>query len=122
MHGLLVLSLGLAVVLLVLDRLLGEMEEWAHTMLVMVASLAPAFAAALEAYAEKMAHSEQAKQFHWMSMLFSRASRRLTESLGQGNLDEARIVIQELGEEALAENGDWVSLHRQRPMQVSVGG
>jgi len=120
-HGLLFLSLGLAVVLLVLDRMLGEMEEWAHTLLVMVASLAPAFAAALEAYAEKMAHSEQAKQFHWMSTLFSRASLRLTEFLQQGNLEEARAVIRELGEEALAENGDWVMLHRERPLKVSVG-
>ena len=30
----------------------------------------------------------------------------------------APALIEELGKEALVENGDWVLLHRERPLQV----
>ena len=53
-----------------------------------------------------------------MSVLFDHACRRLDELLAAGDLAEAEALVPELGKEALAENGDWLLLHRDRPMEV----
>jgi hypothetical protein len=34
----------------------------------------------------------------------------------------AQHLIEELGKEALEENGDWVLLHRERPLEVPHAG
>jgi hypothetical protein len=67
---------------------------------------------------ERMAYQQHAKQYSRMHALFGYASKRISAAMGQGNLEAARDLIHELGKQALAENGDWVLLHRERPVEV----
>lgn len=90
--------------------------------LIVIMSLALVLAALMEGYADKRAYAEQGQQYQRMSHLFWLASQSLRDSLEQGKPQAAERVIRELGEEALAENGDWVILHRTRPISVPMGG
>jgi hypothetical protein len=117
------LGLALAILVVILDLILHESGgylRWHHWLIVAMGT-APAVAAAMEGYAEKLAFSAQAKRYHWMSALFTRASAQLQALLGQNKLSEAQQLIRELGKEALEENGDWVIIHRGRPMKVLRG-
>jgi hypothetical protein len=81
-------------------------------------SLALVLAALREHFTSRMAYSEQIKQYQRMSYLFKLASHHLKVALQQAQPQEAERVILELGKEALEENGDWVLLHRTRPISV----
>ena len=67
---------------------------------------------------EQMAYSEHWKQYARMQRLFAHASGLITQAVEAGDLSRALAVVRELGREALAENGDWVLLHRERPLTV----
>ncbi len=71
----------------------------------------------LHYYAEKRAFSEQAKQYARMAIIFKNASVRLSGFRYPIDYQKAASLIKELGIEALAENGDWVLLHRERPLE-----
>jgi hypothetical protein len=73
-------------------------------------------------YSQKLARSEHAKQFSRMSELFDIAENRLEVLLREHQHEEARALLRELGAEALEENGDWVLLHRERPLEVPHAG
>jgi hypothetical protein len=73
-------------------------------------------------YNQQLARSEHAKQFSRMSEMFDIGERRLNELLGAGEPERAEDLLKELGEEALEENGDWVLLHRERPLEVPHAG
>jgi hypothetical protein len=81
-------------------------------------ALAPAIGALLSAYAEQRGFSQHVKQYGRMSDLFTIAKERLDVLIRLGNFSSARELIRELGKEALAENGDWVILHRERPIEI----
>lgn len=120
----------LAMALLVKFYLLGNIHEpfphdhLLHGGLLLLMTLPPLGAALLHSYTEKTALSEHVKQYSRMSGLFSNAERQLRALLhpqrprdGQRrtkDIELARELIEELGKEALAENGDWVLLHRER--------
>jgi hypothetical protein len=72
------------------------------------------------AYAEKLALGQQAKQYKQMHALFSLAVKDCEECLGRGETAPVRTLIRRLGQEALRENGDWVLLHRERPMELRI--
>jgi hypothetical protein len=57
-----------------------------------------------------------------MSELFDIAENRLEVLLREHQHEEARALLRELGAEALEENGDWVLLHRERPLEVPHAG
>ena len=78
-------------------------------------SLTMIVAGFLHVYVQVLGLNEHAKQYGRMSLLFGNAAERIQECLNAGHYDDARVLIKELGLEALAENGDWVLLHRQRP-------
>jgi hypothetical protein len=88
-----------------------------HPILVAI-GMAVIFAALLFGYAKSRALSEHAKQFGRMSLIFANAKRRLAELITAEQYAAAPALIEELGKEALVENGDWVLLHRERPLQV----
>lgn len=69
-------------------------------------------------YSEKRALAEQIKQYVQMGTIFTLAERRLEDLLDAGERGQALDLIEELGKEALRENGDWVILHRERPIEV----
>jgi hypothetical protein len=80
--------------------------------------MAPLIAGLLYGYARTRALSEHAKQYGRMSLLFANAKQRLEELMAAGKYAGAQALIKDLGKEALAENGDWVLLHRERPLEV----
>ena len=95
-------------------------------LIVTIASLA-AIGGILHYYVEKRAHPEHAKQYQRMKIMFENAGNSLSE-LGQPSewssyeREKAFSVIADLGKEALAENGDWVLLHRERPVELPKAG
>ena len=83
-----------------------------------VVTLVPVVAALSQAWADKLALAPLAKQYGRMSHVFAAADTALTAAIAEGNDARGRALIQELGIEALAENADWVLLHRDRPVTV----
>jgi hypothetical protein len=75
-------------------------------------------AALLHNYAEKRALSEHAKHYARMSLLFANARQRLAALVDGEAPERAETLIRSLGSEALVENGDWVILHRERPLEL----
>jgi hypothetical protein len=123
----LLLAVALTVPLFVHTHSLEKMHHfvespWPHG-LIMVAIVTIAVAAGLRhGYVQQMAYSEHAKQYGRMAELFDTADRHLTEMLEKGDHRHASELLRELGEEALEENGDWVLLHRERPLEVPHSG
>ena len=74
-------------------------------------------AAIAVAYGEKMAFSEHSRQYAATSILFQTYSRQFSN----GPLTPAEVeLFRALGKDALQENGDWLLLHRDRPLEVIV--
>jgi hypothetical protein len=88
-----------------------------HLILIAV-GISVVIAALLFGYAKSRALSEHAKQYGRMSIIFANAKRHLEELMKARRSAEAAALLEELGKEALVENGDWVLLHRERPLQV----
>jgi hypothetical protein len=86
--------------------------------IVVLISLAPIIAALLFFYAKTRGLSEHVKQYGRMGQMYAAAEQRLRELLERGNLAAAQALLCDLGKEALAENADWVQLHRDRPIQM----
>ncbi len=76
----------------------------------------------LEHYDDKMAFSEHAKQYGRMRTLFAWSEGLIESALKQDRPKRAQALIRDLGIAALEENGDWVLLHRERPLEVPYGG
>ncbi len=121
---------GLTAVLVLLTVLRGFAEsafgkipvETLHTTLMVLIVILPGTAGILDGYKEKLAFSQQSKQYQRMRDLFEIAAQRLAEAMQANDDEEARVIIRELGEEALAENGDWVIMHRERKVEVPRAG
>ena len=78
-------------------------------------------AAALHGYSDKMIFAEQAKNYQQMAQLFELASETLNHAIETNDENEASNIIMELAQEALLENGDWLLLHRSRPLEIPKG-
>ncbi|MFS8084533.1 MAG: hypothetical protein ACMG6H_02810, partial [Acidobacteriota bacterium] len=106
------------------ERLAHSLEDHhkRHAALLALMSLPPIGAALLHGYIEKRALSEHAKQYSRMSIIYSNARERLREMIKEDQYQQAEHLIEELGKEALEENGDWVLLHRERPLEVPHAG
>lgn len=78
-------------------------------------------AALLRDYPRRRAYHEQARRYAMMFALYDRA---LSVLLGvqheprEKRLKVAQDVMLEIGREALAENGDWVLMHRELPIEL----
>lgn len=86
-------------------------------------ALAFASAAAVAGYGHIMGFAEHVRNGNRIGALFLRAEERLQVLLegpgGETQVADARRVLTGLGREALAENGDWVILHRERPWEFT---
>lgn len=133
--GLVVLSMAMALTMAIgllvpsfLPHSSKLAEAWeqfahgAHGWMSLGITMPAVIGALLHGYSEKQALSEHVKQYDRMRVLFASARLRLREALEDGRLHEARHLLRELGREALAENGDWVLLHRQRPLEIPQAG
>ncbi len=81
----------------------------------------PVLAAVLHSYLQKNALAEHKRQYDRMSVFYHRATVHLTKLITEDRLSDARSFLAELGREALAENGDWILMHRDRPLEVPKG-
>jgi hypothetical protein len=77
-----------------------------------------AAAALLHHFNNRLGYAEHAKQYNRMAALFARGSELLGQFLERENLMNARNCVRKVGIEALTENGDWVLLRRERPLEV----
>jgi hypothetical protein len=92
-------------------------EDWSHLWAFGITFLVVAAIGLLQVYSKFSALSEQGKQYSRMAIAFGNALRYI-EGLESLDSPEARSVLSELGREALLENGDWLLLHRERPLEV----
>ncbi len=90
--------------------------------MILAMGVLPAMAAMIHGYTEKLALSELSKQYERMGMIFAGAHNKLRNHLKNGELEQTQILMREIGKEALVENGDWVLLHRERPVEVPKAG
>lgn len=80
--------------------------------------LAAVTATIVHFYAERLGFGDHLRLYTRMRDSYARADMLLTEMIAQGREQEARSVLLELGKEALAENADWLLLHRGRPVNI----
>lgn len=73
-------------------------------------------------YQEIKAFQKQANRYRSMGLAMTLARNRLDVLLAEGNLVLARDLLLDLGKTALAENSDWLLIHRDRPLSVPLGG
>jgi hypothetical protein len=99
-----------------------EMDDLEHKTMRIMMQILPALGAAFGGYAMKMALAEQVKRYERMGELYLQAEKCLAGLIEDNDIDCARQLIRELGDEALIENADWLFLHRERPMEVPLGG
>lgn len=109
-------GVGLAVV-----QLLLEIPHEVKDYVVVATGLAPITAALLGGYIERNALIGHIKQYERMGVMFVQAKEYLTMLLESHRYEDASEFIFELGTEALAESGDWMLLHRERPLEVPKG-
>jgi hypothetical protein len=88
--------------------------DWKDVPIILVEA-ALAAAALLHNYGNGMAYREHAKQYKRIENIFLQVSETLSAVTDPTT---ACQYIKKLGEEALRENGDWVLLHRERPLDV----
>lgn len=80
--------------------------------------LAAAAATIVHFYAERLGFADHLRLYTRMRDIYARADSLLSGMIADGRQREAREVLLELGQEALAENADWLLLHRGRPVNV----
>lgn len=69
-------------------------------------------------YSEKRSYASNARRYQRMFIVFDRARRKL-QAIGDDHTDKALAVIDDLGQEALIEHGDWLLSRRDRPLSLA---
>lgn len=95
--------------------------DWIVQGLIVTYGLTFGGAAVCKAYQQTMAFSEQANRYRKIGLLFALASHRIEGAANRDNSDAAMSILIQIGQEALAESGDWLLLHRARPVEVPLG-
>lgn len=88
-----------------------------NNLLVALMGLLPIVAAARHNYAHRMAERELVAQYDHMLNVFARAERMIDRA--DGEPEEIRQILRELGDTALEENAQWVLRQRERPLPGS---
>ena len=110
-------------------NVLPEEAVW-HGYLMFSIGVTAAAAALFHDYSSRRGHAQQARRYDLMAAIYRRALNALDEADGQAvwsepddgpapsRLANAQACIRELGHEALSENGDWLLMHREFPIQL----
>jgi hypothetical protein len=53
-----------------------------------------------------------------MRDVFARANRRLCEQIAADHFSAAVATLRRIGQAALAEQADWLVIHRERPIEL----
>lgn len=75
-------------------------------------------AAVCRNYASLMAYEEDANRYKKMGVLFGRTVQLLEQYEKTNEVIASRKLVLAVGKEALAENGEWLLLHRQRKFEI----
>lgn len=97
-----------------LGKMLAEWSGIAYGLLFSAAGL-------IKVYQEVKAFSEHSNSYRKSGLLMQRASQRLCAAIKDNKPADALNIIFDTGLEALDENGDWLVLHRNRPVEVPLG-
>ena len=81
-------------------------------------SIAFAASGLTKVYREIKAFSEHATLYDRMQLALQLTLHKLDQAIASNNTEQALEIIKELGMEALAENGNWLLMHRERPVLV----
>jgi hypothetical protein len=87
-----------------------------------VAAVAMWWAALALNYTERRGFAQEIRQYERMHELFRDAHEDLKKFEAEENFEKCEEIIRELGSAALEENGDWLSMHRQRKLTVPIPG
>ena len=89
-----------------------------------IAAVAMWWAALTWTYIERRGFVQEARQYARMYSLFHDADEDLNKFEKAENFDAVEETIGELGREALRENADWLTMHRERklPAHIAAGG
>ena len=119
----LVLSVVVGALLAYPEAIGSEAAHWLHDhpfverVLVLCTSMPLVVAAMLHAYRRSVELKGHVRQYEALDHLFATAQARLATAPD----DEVQPILEELGQDALAENADWVLMNRDRPMEVPTG-
>ena len=105
----------------VIMSLLPEVGDSALQWIIVTYGMLFALAALVEVNLSIKAYKEQSNRYRKMGLYYTLAASRMEEALSSGDHVRARDILIEIGKIALAENGDWLILHRQRPVEVPIG-
>ena len=116
-------GLVVLVLLLIFWRVLTRSLHPTPTWVFVTMGLAGLVSGVLHLYADKMAFAQHAKEYERLHVVFTLAQQRFAdlanaEEPSAAQRRRARELLLDLGKEALAENGDWTLLHRERPLEV----
>jgi hypothetical protein len=100
---------------------LGKESEDALQWLVVTYGMLLGMAGIAAVYQEVKAFPEQARAYRRTGLAMSMARRSLDVALANGDLVAAENVLLGAGRDALAESGQWLLLHRDRPAHVPLG-
>jgi hypothetical protein len=81
-------------------------------------SIAFAASGLTKVYREIKGFSEHATLYDRMQLALQLTLQKLDQAIASNNTEQALEIIKELGIEALAENGNWLLMHRERPVLV----
>ena len=101
---------------------LPGLHESAIPTLTVIYGMFFAISAAFKVYGGIMAHQEQANRYRKMTFYYGLCNSRVEQSLAKGDLKAAQQLLLITGRQALAENAEWLLLHRQRPVEPMLGG
>jgi heat shock protein HspQ len=105
------LGILMAVALAIGSGMLSEVQQ---NLLLVLMGVLPLFAAVRDAYSHKKAERELIKQYRFMGHVFGNARRLLDSS---DDIQFKRRVLKAVGEAALEEHGEWILMHRERPLE-----
>lgn len=74
----------------------------------------------IKLYANIMAHQEQSNRYRKMASHFGLCNERLDSALANEDIQTAQSIVLMMGRQALAENAEWLLLHRQRPIEIPI--
>jgi len=96
-----------------------HLEENVMHWVIVAMAVAPATAALAGYVVEKRGFESHVQRSRVMAALYARATDAFDRVHGDGLAEQA--LLSEIGREALAENGDWVILHRERTIEPPKG-
>ncbi len=120
-------SVGVALLVAVVGASIyvGQLSgNWLIPMLRLTETMCFFLPALVFVYAEFHGLAEDVARSEQMSSVFARAEQMLRELPAHWEphqrQEQARRIYRELGREALHENGEWLLLHRERPLDIDA--